>query len=432
MRDRKIALLFVATALFGLIVIVWYFFRSEPESDPTLSAPNDPFQSAEPRPKGEFVQQNVIPFRPSSIDTTETERIPASERLLIQVWDKPVGGYAFASREILVSGTTTPASTSTPATTSKPTKKTVEYLLFADRMTGHIYGYNKESFAPFQITNTTIPGIYDAYILQNGTKVFMRYAGEDGIIKTVSGTIPSFIEGADPRPLEGLRTLQDNVMSFAGSLSGNTYSYLVPSLSGSSVYTVNQKGAVSVATFPLREWTLVYGGEVPYMYHKPSAYMEGSLFAVTSKEYVAGGKTGLIALPSPQGDRTLASMWSSSGLATFLATKTGLRALDFQTLASKCGWVSGIRVVCGIPIEVPLGTRGLPDDWFQGTVRFSDDLYLVDTVTGDVTGLINLAATPGNPFDVTRVRANANASSLVFTNKEDSTLWMVNMKNLLP
>lgn len=430
MRDRKIVLLFIATVIFGLGVILWYFFKSEPEQDPTLATPNDPFPSAESRPRGEFIQPNVTPIR--SQGDTENERIPASERVLIQIWDKPVGGYAFVTREILVAGTTTPSSSSTPATTSKPTKKTVEYLLFVDRTTGHIYGYNKEGLAPFQVTNTTIAGIYDAYIIQNGTRVFMRYADKDtGTIKTLTGTIPTFIEGADPRQLETLRTLQDNVTSFAVSSSDTAYSYLVPSVNGSSVYTVNAKGATSMATTPLREWTLLYGGEVPYMYNKPSAYLEGSLFSVATREYITGGKTGLIALPSPQGDRTLASMWSSSGLATYLATKAGLRTLEFRTIASKCGWATGTLLVCGIPVEVKSGSRGLPDDWFQGTVNFSDDVYMIDTDSGNITGLLNLAETSGNPFDLTRIEVNKDMSSLVFTNKEDGTPWLVNMKKVL-
>jgi len=429
MLNRKVILLFIATIIFACGVILWYFFKADKAANPSIATPVNPFGQAESRPQGEFIQRNITPTRTSDV---ENERIPASERVLIQVWDKPVGGYAFATREIIVEGTSTPpTSTSTPRQAPKPIKKTVEYLLFVDRITGHIYGYNKESAAPFQITNTTIPGVYDAYILQNGTKVFMRYAYGD-TIKTITANIPSFIEGADPRPLTGQQTLPDNVSSFAVSASGNAYSYLLPNLSGSSVYSFNSKGTVSVSSSPLKEWTLTYGGETAYMFNKPAAYLEGSVFSLPTKEYIVGGKTGLMALPNPQGDRTLASMWSSSGLATFISSKkTGLSVLEFRTLASKCVWMDSVQLLCGIPSSVPSGSEGLPDDWFQGTVSFSDDVYLVNADSGAVTGLLNLAETPGNPFDLIKPHINKTNSSFVFTNKEDGSLWLVNMNNLI-
>ncbi len=271
MRDRKILLLFIATIIFGLIVVFWYFSKATVESNPSIATPTNPFGAAQTKPGSEFIGGQTTPY--TSTDT-ENERIPASERMLVQIWDKPVGGYAFASREIIVEATSTATSTasSTPKKLPKPIKKTIEYILFVDRLTGYIYGYNKQSVTPFQITNTTLPGIHDAYITQNGTKVFMRYFDEnEQTIKTLTAIIPSFIEGASPRALSDIRYLQDDITSFATSASGDSYSYLVPSANGSTAYTINAKGVSTISSSPLREWTIVYGGETPYTYNKPSA-----------------------------------------------------------------------------------------------------------------------------------------------------------------
>ncbi len=432
MRDRKIFLVLILTIIFAFGIVVWYFFGSKNTPNPSIATPTNPFGNAESRPGSEFVKR----FTSSSPETeTETERIPASERALVQVWDKPVGGYAFVTREIMVEGTTTPSlSTSTPQKLPKPYKKTVQYLMFVDRITGNIYGYNKESPTPFQITNTTVPGIYDAYIVQNGTKVFMRYLDqESGAIKTTMATIPYFIEGADPHSLTDIKSLQDNISSFAVSGSSNIYSYIVPSYYGSSFYTINQKGVTSVITSPLREWSIVYGGETPYVTNKPSAYLEGSTYSLPKQEYVLGGKTGLISLPNVDGSKVMASMWSSGGLSTFVSSKkTGLAAFELKTIASKCAWLDLSKLLCGIPTTIQTGNEGLPDDWFQGTVAFSDDLYLVDADNFTSSGIYNLSNESNNSFDVIRPKIDDKKTFMAFTNKQGGSLWLVNLSLVIP
>ncbi len=436
MLDRKVFLLLILTILCGFLVVIWYFFGAKKTPNPSIAIPNNPFGNTESRPGSEFI--NTSNRGTGNNGDVESERTPASERTLIQIWDKPVAGYAFVTREIIVEATstaTTTVGTSTaPKKLPKPIKQTVEYLLFVDRITGHIYGYNKNSTYPFQITNTTVPGIYDAYITQNGTKVFMRYLDKaDGIIKTVAATVPSFIEGADPHQLSDIRSLQDNVSAFSVSKSSKAYSYMVPSFYGSSVYTINEKGAASVVTSPLKEWSLTYGGETPYITNKPSAYLEGSTYSLPNKTYVVGGKTGLMSQPNETGGLILSSMWSTSGLATFIFDKktNSTRVLELATLASKCTWADASNLICGVPSSLPESSEGLPDDWFQGTVSFSDDIFLVDGNSGASSGLYNLSAESGSPFDVIRPLMNGEKSLFVFTNKQGGALWMINVARVL-
>lgn len=436
MRDRKILILLGIAVLFAFLVIVWYFTKAKPTSNPTINNPTNPFgQPASSRPGGEFIN-NFINGLTGNNNTSTNERIPASERSLIQIWDKSTAGYSFATREIIIEGTSTPQTgTSTIKKLSKPTKKTIEYIMFVDRVTGHIYGYSTDGMAPFQITNTTIPGIYDAYITQNGTKVFMRYFDKDtNIIKTITATIPSFIEGADPHPLTNLKSLQDNISSFAVSESTNYFSYVVPSYYGSSVYTVDSKNISTNVSSPLREWSVVYGGETPYITNKASAYLEGSTFSLPKNIYTVGGKTGLVSLPNRTGDLTISSMWSSNGLTTFISSKkTGeLNTLGIKTIASKCSWMDTTKILCGVPSTLTSGEEGLPDDWYQGSISFSDDLFLIDTNNNNVSSMIfPLTGEAGNPFDIIRPQINKKTSSLLFTNKQNGSMWMFNLNKII-
>lgn len=434
MRDRKIFLILGVAILFAFLVVVWYFFKASPSSNPDINNPTNPFgPSAPSRPRGEFINKFINGLFDNNPVTDE--RVPASERTLVQIWDKPTAGYTFVTREIMIDGTSTPAvGTSTVTKLSKPIKKTVEYLMFVDRITGHIYGYSKDGMAPFQITNTTIPGIYDAYITQNGTKVFMRYFDKDAnVIKTIVANIPSFIEGADPHSLSNLKSLQDNVSSFAVSESSNYFSYVVPSNYGSSVYTVDSKDISTSFSSPLREWSLVYGGETPYITNKPSAYLEGSTFSLPKNVYIVGGKTGLMSLPNKTGELTLSSMWSTSGLITFVSSKkTGVsNTLNVKTISSKCVWMDAVKFLCGVPLTLTSGEEGFPDDWLQGNVSFSDNLFLFDLNNKESSIILSLSEEGGNPFDIIKPQVNKNLTSLLFTNKQNGSMWLVNLNKVI-
>lgn len=440
MRDRKIFLILSIAIFFAFLVIVWYFFGSKPATNPTINNPTNPFgEPAASRPGREFINNFINGLTNNNKNSSSTvDYTPASERSLIQIWDKPTAGYNFITREIIQEGTTTNATSTSSGTTtvikklSKPIKKTIEYIMFVDRITGHIYGYNKENNIPFQISNTTIPGIYDAYITRNGSKVFMRYFDKNsGSIKTVTANIPSFIEGSDPRPLTNLKSLPDNISSFSISDSSNYFSYVVPEYSGSSIYTVDSKDISTNFVSPLREWNLVYGGETPYITNKPSAYLEGSTFSLPKNIYNVGGKTGLMSLPNKTGDLILSSMWTNSGLATFISSKKSknINVLDIKTLASKCAWMDENKLLCGVPTELPKGDEGLPDDWFQGTVSFSDNLFLVDSSLGLSYSIFSLET--GNPFDIIHPQINKSSTNMLFTNKQDSSMWMININKAI-
>ena len=122
-------------------------------------------------------------------------------------------------------------------------------------------------------------------------------------------------------------------------------------------------------------------------------------------------------------------MWSSSGLLTFISSKKtgGLSTLPIKTLASKCVWMDTLKVLCGVPSILTTGEEGLPDDWYQGSISFSDDLFLIDTKSGEASVLFSLTGELGNPFDIIHPQINKSSTSLLFTNKQNGSMWMVNL-----
>lgn len=439
-KKRLLLLLVLVVTIFALGVMIWFFFfNSKKTGDIT-------------QPTGGLSIGKDLPARfgfifgeekPSS--QTETEVTLAKEEALVQVWDKPTAGSLFITQIILqdIFATTTSkvkpvaqaSSTPTPPVeilVKKTIRATTSILMFVDRTTGYVYGYDKKSTKPYQISNTTIPGVYDAYIFNGGKSVLMRYLdGDRKTIITTLANIPQVREGETPLPLINSVFLPKNVTSVAESDSSQKISYVIPNSTGSSIYTLTPEGQALVASSPFSEWTLRYGGEQLYAQNKPSAYIEGSLATLPFFERAVSNKTGLVSLPSPEG-RTLNSMWSNSGLVTYLLHKGDVINSSIRTIATKCSWLKLTPVVlCAVPNEIPTTVEGLPDDWYQGRYMFNDTLQFIDAVTGTPYPLYSFDSKLGE-MDLIKLTLSANEHDISFIRKQDETLWLLKTDLLTP
>lgn len=441
-RNKRLIILFLiaGVTLFAIGVVVWFFFFSSPTNG-KIDQPGGGLPSARNnQPRSNFILGN----NDTNTSSSETVVTPAHELPLVKVWDKPTAGETFASivtlEEVFATttikrpkGTKVSSSTPTEILVKKTIRSTSTLLMFVDRTTGYVYGYNKTSDAPYQISNTTIPGVYDAYIFNDGKSVLMRYLDNDrSTIITVIANIPQVKEGDSPLPLIGAIFLPKNVASVAVSASSHQLSYLIPNTRGSTIYTINSSGQTqTTATSPFSEWSLVYGGENLYATSKPSAYIEGSTISLPSFAVVNSKKTGLISIPSPEG-KLLNSMWSNTGLLTYIFNKGNTTILPVKTLAPKCTWLHKITIaLCAIPDAIPKGVEGLPDDWYQGRYMFNDSLQFIDTITGTPYPLYTFDTTLGQ-MDLIKLTLSPDDKDISFIRKQDESLWLLKTDLLTP
>jgi hypothetical protein len=424
MQHRRLQVLFAIISLFAFGVIIWYFLFSKTSEAPTLTGTANPLSVRDLPARLGFIFKSNPPET-----TTETEITDPAKEAFLLVWEKPSAGNAFVTRAILKEVTaTTTVGTSTILTT-KSVRATTTILMFVDRTTGYVYGHNVESGTTYQISNSTIPGVHDAYIWSGGDRIVVRYLSADRktIISTL-GTVPNVQEGHDAQPLANITTLPNNISSIAVSPSGNTVSYIVPNDAGASIYTITSKGTVHVADSPFAEWTLSYGGEQLYATTKASAYVQGTTVSLPSFARIIGEKTGLTSTPS-SGGLVLHSMWAKTGLSTFVTKGSSLVQFSIQTLSSKCAPSGTQYFICGVPKALPAGDEGLPDDWYQGRASFDDTLMLLDSKTGNAFTAFAFDQKYA-PFDVTSVGASAKGDLLSFIRKQDGYLFLLNT-NLL-
>ena len=421
--NRKLLFAIILVLLFAIGVISWFFFFAQPTPAPSLNGPSNPFSLQNLPKQFQFVFKKNNDTPPISITTTEMT-FPKPE-VLTQIWNRPTTGQTFVDQMIIQEVEATSTQGTTTVMIKKLTQATTTVLMFVDRITGYVYSYNRNEGKIYQISNTTIPGVYDAYIFNNGKRIVLRYADNDKhTIVGILANIPSVGDKDQAKPLENTVYLPAQVTSVAVNQNKTLLSYLVTGDAGGAIYTVTSKGATLVANTPFKEWSLSYGGDALFATSKPSAYIEGETVYLPSFESVVTNKTGLQSNPSEKGI-FLNSMWSSIGLKTFLSIGGNQVVISATTIASKCTWGQKEFLVCAVPKLLPKSTEGYPDDWFQGRVSFDDSLMTVDSKTSLVYPLYSFNTEKDGVFDITNISISNNNAFISFNKKQDTSLWLL-------
>ncbi len=421
--NRKLLIITGIVFLFVVVALVWYFFYTKPVISPSLGATNDPLPKNELPPRYQF-----IGGKEGDEQTSVTEVTQKPEDPLIRVWDKPATGQVFVTEQILKEEVATTTQGTTTVEIKRAVRATTTLLLFVDRGTGYVYGYSPENNSVFQITNTVIAGVYDAYIFNNGKKIILRYPDiKNRVVVGVIATIPPFSRNGNPSPLTDLEYLNSEVTSVAVAGDNSEASYAVKTTSGSAVYKVKNGSPEVFTVSPFGEWDLSYGGNTLYATSKPSSFALGIMTELPNFSIMVGERAGLMTKPSLS--YFLGSVWLQGGIATFLSGNAGTRTLSLKTLASKCGWGGENFVVCGVPRSLVKGGSNLPDAWFQGLVSFEDDLVSIDLGSGNINFLEEAPffyfEEKYGKFDVTSVTISPDIDFISFVNKRNSELWLI-------
>jgi hypothetical protein len=354
-----------------------------------------------------------------------------------EIWPTPIGGFV--------------ASTTASST----------FVRFVDRGTGYIYDMNMASATPANISNTTVPLVYESYWNSNGTSGIFRYIkeGSDDITNfyvqlrstatttktviassTATTSIPQItsvpILSQTPYVLRGTY-FPGNIISIAVSLKGNQV-FTVENVNGNGVGFISNfdgSGSKQIFSTPLTEVNAFWPTASTLMLStRASAGSTGYLYSISAKtgviSEVLGGLSGLSILPNPTAQLILYSDLSSSGnlVTSLYNTKTtSSQDLPFVTLADKCVWskLNPVNLFCAVPTSAPNG--GYPDAWYKGTASTIDKMIEVDTDTGSVHNVSNLSQDAKTSIDAEWLALDPSERFLYFVNKKDLSLWSVDL-----
>ena len=374
-------------------------------------------------------RSSVVPSTTSGTSSTSTQSSSsfdapqAAPLSLRQISTAPVGGFM--------------ASTTASSTL-------VRYI---DRGIGHVFEALNTTNTISKISNTTIPKIYESYWNKNANAGVLRY------IKEGTDNVVNFY--AEIRPVKTSTTSDSNASDFIpyeikGKFLSADIKEVAVSPKRDRIFTwniENGKGVGYISGFdenkktrilelPLTQVSIDWPEENTLaIATKPSAVSSGYLYLFDIKKAtltkVLGGITGLITKVSSDAKKVIFSTTRPGGNSVTtsiynLKDNTSQETV-FKTLPDKCVWsrLHPLEAYCAVPTRFDAGMY--PDDWYKGNVSFIDQIWHLDTATGEVHLMANLLNLSNNLIDATDLTLDPKENFLLFTNKRDLTLWSLDL-----
>lgn len=411
-NKKNLIIIFIVVVLVAIAVGVayYFFFMKGGEDEPTAATPTLPIG-----PSG------GLPSTPPSGTGAPTTGVGTKVLIprLRQITKEPVGGAGIFG----------------------------DVIRYIQRADGNIFETKTDSLTVNRISNKTIPKIYEAVWANSGGQ-----AGAGDIVitrqlKDDNETIESFaakISGAASsaeKTLSGVY-LPQKISSLAISPDKSQMFYLYPT--GSGAATMGAAGIFAKADgskktlifeSPLSEWLADFAdNKTVVLTTKPSASAAGFSYLLNTSngeiKKILGNIAGLTVLVSPNQKLALYSESPTGSFRTKIYDLVGNRAADFglQTWPEKCVWSRNEPTVvfCAAPKTVPTGNY--PDSWYQGRITFSDDIWKINTATGETNRLISPETFVNKTIDAINPLLNEDESFLLFMNKIDLSLWVLDIR----
>lgn len=301
---------------------------------------------------------------------------------------------------------------------------------FADRATGHIFDVDPTTLEKTQISNDTLPKVYEAVFNADGSRVVFRSLENDSdtIKSDLLTLIPPSASSTQDIYSISKTALQDNINELVGLKNAVFFTRS----DSNSVYSAgfDNKAPKSLLSIPFTSWRLSPYGNSLLVYTKASSKELGYAYLVNggSLTKVLGPLNGLVVLPSADGTNLLYSYLDSGNHLKVKNQKTGVSVeITPDTLAEKCVWsIKQTNLVyCAVPDSV---SGNEPDSWYQGSTHFADQIWRFDANSPFTDLLADSKKDSSETIDAIDLALSPNEDYLFFINKNDLTLWALKLQ----
>jgi len=420
MSKKSLLILIVIALLVFILGLFYYLFLTTQVSvTPTDVNPSDAFPLGQPGTQnnnsGQTSGQGTNADNNNGLGENQGEQTVVLPTLRL-LSHNPVAG----------------AITLNPSTTTA----VVRYL---ERATGHTYEISLLDTTSRRLTNTTIPKVYEAIWSSRGDNVVLRYLNENtDAIQSYIGKIKLSTTSTENTSLTGTFLPQDLTQVAINPVGDSLFGLYNTTDGGAAGFISAFDSSKKQAVFSsgAGEWLVAWPRpDTLTLTTKASFGVPGYIFSLNTKtgdfNKLFGGINGLTTLANFDLTKILYSEISDQLFKNFvydLKNKT-VTALTIKTLPEKCVWSKNSRdlLYCAIPEDI--GSNKLPDDWYQGKVNFRDMIWQIDTKTNEATQVSPLYQfeVPDN-IDVINPMLDKTESYLVFTSKNDLSLWALKLK----
>lgn len=438
MDKRKVMLIIIIVLIIAMGVVVYFFLTREQKSTPAPDlggGGGSVFGSSSDTPSNASIT--------STTNTPTEDNIQKILPRLRQLTAAPTSGDIVISKQVDV------------IRDRVKVKETQYFVRYMDRATGHIFDIKTDSPAAQEISNTTIPKVYEANFVPDGSAVMTRFLSDvnpDQIITyfvtlkdkkaatSTSATSTSTTKTAGEISDAGKTSFKDvsgvylppDIKEFTLSPSGAKALSLFYTNTGGKISISNANGTSerAVLLHPLREWQIAMPSESKaVLTTKPSGLVNGFAYSLDlasgNLTKIMGGVAGLTVLPNKDGTAYLGA-GSPGGvvkLFSYIVKGEKQTILSLSTLPEKCVWANKDKLVayCAVPQSMPNSTY--PDVWYQGRISFVDDIWKINVSTGETNLISSLQKESGQNIDATNMKLSDDDTYLTFINKSDLTLW---------
>ncbi len=443
---RKTKIIFIIVfAVIGMGTLSAYFYINRAKttgSTDGASSGYKPFFGSSNTPDTETTSQDQTGNTDTNVNTESAETInatPSGSSRFSQIANFAVAGAVFfedtrpiPEDEVALPGGEEPAKEPSPVkakTKTAPVKpqapkfEIVPSLRYVERATGHIHQMYLDTKVTGQVSNGTIPTVYEALFDGKANSLLYRYIGDDG------RSITSFLATLGSANGEFLPA---DILDVSVSPDKSKFFYLTKTAQGVVGTTRSFRDTKKTQIFSssltelLSEWVT---DQKVFLTTKADSSVNGSVFSLNTGTGVLtkilGGVKGLTTLANNDGSFVLYSVSTNSGprLGIFDVKNHTSKDLNINGLPEKCIWKDTF-IYCAIPNNAT-GT-GYPELWYRGQVSFTDHFVKINTTTYESTTLADSAYEI--PIDGTHLFLDDTDTTLFFINKKDSTLWSLNLK----
>ncbi len=415
MNRKTILIVAVIVTLALLAVGLYFLFKKAPTVDIGGTFPGGG-QIGYPPNEGVADEVN-IPF-PTSVGLTDLNR-------LYELHKVPVAGAGFIENNI-------------------GSRVSARYI---ERGLGHIYETPLATLKESRISNKTHTQLGEALWGNTGRSVVIRYVDEQGgaTIKTrilnIGGPVTSLDGEFLESPVNNFVNVEEiflpDFIPFMSTAEdgGDSIFYLESSDSSAvgSTGTFEGVGITSIFRSIFTEWLPQFPNQnLVTLTSRPSAGVPGHFFFLDTKTgaltKILSGINGLTTKTSRDGKSVLYAEIKNDtiSLSSYNVARKSTKSLSLKTLPEKCAWSAKETeiVYCAVPLPLPLATY--PDQWYQGLVSFSDNVWKINTETGSVEKVFN---TPS--LDIINPVLSSDDSYLLFVNKITGTPWVYRLADIM-
>lgn len=166
------------------------------------------------------------------------------------------------------------------------------------------------------------------------------------------------------------------------------------------------------------------------LFSKPSGLIAGSLWFLDTRNLnfskIINSFLGLEILFSPDGSSFIYSHVDSNGKNPTLAIydKKGNQKIisNISTLVDKCVWAKDLtNIYCAAPKLWP-DSAVLPDDYYKNAFLTTDDIWKINTETGEKTLIFEYVG------DVSNLAVSEDENNIFFISKENQFLYKLNIR----